>query len=280
MLNIVAPTKLTIRDMQWLGAGMGGVATTTAIGISGADQPGGRIQIVGSTPGAIDADHLHMTQLSLQANPGINSISLDEVIHAVAMGTGGMGQVDLANASSLLMADTWYEGSATSLFRMDSATFTYLGGHMAPATHPGADDLADPSVLLNQFSGQASWIGMEFDLSAIPSGIGIQINGENAQTQAYFMGLTSNRANYFNWAGANADQGTIGFILNRTVKTTATAQAANQGSSSAEDVRKTWSQARSLTWDSTPYQVPTGSTDIRIYRMKMDQTAGIVIHGQ
>jgi len=155
---------------------------------------------------------------------------------------------------------------------------------MAPATHPGATatDLADPSVLLNQFSGQASWIGMEFDLSAIPSGIGIQINGENAQTQAYFMGLTSNRANYFNWAGANSDQGTIGFILNRTAQATSilTAQAANQGSSSAEDVRKTWSQARSLTWDSTPYQAPTGSADIRIYRMKMDQTAGLVIHGQ
>jgi len=123
---------------------------------------------------------------------------------------------------------------------------------------------------------------MGFDLSAIPSGIGIQINGENAQTQAYFMGLTSNRANYFNWAGANSDQGTIGFILNRTAQATSilTAQAANQGSSSAEDVRKTWSQARSLTWDSTPYQAPTGSADIRIYRMKMDQTAGLVIHGQ
>src|SRR3984885_2255834 len=282
MLNISAPAKVTVRDMQWSVAGSGGVPTTTAISISGADRPGGRIQIVGSRLGAIEANHLEMTQLSLQANPGISSISLDDVIHAVAMGTGGMGPVSLANNSSFLMADTWYEGSAASRFRMDNATFTYLGGEMAPATHTGATDLADPCVLLDQFQGQASWIGMQFNLSAIPSGIGIQINGENAHTKAYFLGLTSNRANYFNWAGANADQGSIGFILNRTAQatSTATAQAANQGSSSAADVRKTWSQARSLAWDSTAYQGPTGSTDIRIYHVVMSQTGGLVIHGQ
>jgi hypothetical protein len=98
---------------------------------------------------------------------------------------------------------------------------------MAPATHPGATDLADPCVLLDQFNGQASRIGMGFNLSAIPSGVGIQINGENAQTQAYFMGLTSNTADYFNWAGATAYVGAIGFILNRTTQGTENVPAAN-----------------------------------------------------
>ena len=280
MVGIAAPAKVTVRDMQWLGVGSGGVGATTAINISGADQPGGRIQIVGSTPGPIKAQHLEMTQLSLQANPGINSISLDDVIHAVAMGTGGIGPVQLTNNSNFLMADTWYEGSDTALFRMDSATFTYLGGHLARGNPPGATNLADPSILLDQFSGQASWIGMQLDLSAIPSGIEIQIDSENAQTQVYFMGVTSDKPNYFDWGGNNTGLGTIGFILNRTLQGTAAVQADNQGSTSAGDIRETWNHARSLNWDSAPYQVPMGSTDVRVYHMKMDQTTGLVIQGQ
>jgi hypothetical protein len=280
MLNIAGPAKFTVRDMQWLGAGSAGAGATTAINISGADQPGGRVQIVGTRMGAIEADHLAMTQLSLQANPGVSSMTLYEVVHAVAIGTGGMGPVNLSGGSSFLMSDTWYEGAATALFRMNNANFTYLGGVMAPATHPGAVDVADPCVRLDQFAGQASWIGMVFDLSAIPSGIGIQVDNETAETQAYFLGLSSNSSNYFNWAGANADHGTIGFILNRTVQGKSNVPAANQGSSSVNDVRNTWTQARSLNWDSTPYQVPAGSIDVRIYHMMMVQTGGIVIHGQ
>jgi hypothetical protein len=280
MLNVAGPAKVTVRDMQWLGAGSAGTSATTAIYISGADQPGGRIQIVGTRMGAIEADHLAMTQLSLQANPGVTSMTLSQVAHAVAIGTGGMGPVNLSNGSSFLMADTWYEGAETGLFRMDNAAFTYLGGVMAPATHPGAVDIADPCVFLDQFAGQASWIGMLFNLSAIPSGVGIQVDKETAETQAYFLGLTSNSSNYFNWLGANTDHGTIGFILNRTVQGTTNIPAANQGSSSVNDVRNTWKQARSLTWDSTPYQVPAGSIDVRIYHTMMVETGGIIIHGQ
>jgi hypothetical protein len=163
---------------------------------------------------------------------------------------------------------------------MDSATFTYLGGHMAPATHPGAINLSDPAVLLNQFKGFASWIGMEFDLRAIPSGIGIQINAENAQTRAYFMGTTAYVPNYFRRASGAAGLGTVGFILNRTARGSTDTQAADHGAASANDIADTWSQARSLSWDSTPYQVPPGSVDVQIYHMKMDQTTGVVINGQ
>jgi hypothetical protein len=277
MLDISGPAKVTIRDMQWLGDGPGGIGITTAVNISAADQTGGRIQIVGSRPGAIRVRHLEKTRLSLQANPHIASISLDDVAAAVAIGTGPLGPVDLSTGSRLLVADTWYEGPDTALFRMTNSTFTYLGGHMAPATHPGAADLNQPSVLLDPSTGSAVWIGMEFDLSAIPSGIGIQIEGQNQGSQAYFIGLTSNKAGYFDWAGANPDQGAIGFILNRTVQGNQNVPAPDQGSSSPDDIRKAWAQARSLTWDTRPYEPPAGSTDIRIYHMKMDQTGGLTI---
>ena len=272
MLNIAAPTKVTIRDMQWTGS-------ATAINISGADQAGGRIQVVGSDTGPIAATALEMTQLSLQANPAIASISFNDVTNAVAISNGGVGPVYLTAGSNLLMADTWYEGPDTALFRMASATFTYLGGHMAPATHAGSSNLADPAILLDGFTGAASWIGMEFDLSAIPSGIGIKIDSEIPQTQAYFLGNTSDTANYFQRLSGSGGAGTVGFILSRTSVAGVDAQAANQGSSSTNDITNAWSQARALTWASAPYLVASGLVDIKFYHLKMDQTAGLAVSG-
>jgi hypothetical protein len=286
MLNIAAPAKVTIRDMQWTGS-------ATAINISGADQAGGRIQIVGSMIGILAAKNLETTRLSLQANTTIAAISFNDVVHAVAISNGGIGPVSLAKNSNFLMADTWYEGTETALFRMPSATFTYLGGHMAPATHTGSANLADPTILLNHFIGTASWLGMQFNLSAVPSGTGIQVDGENPQTQAYFMGLTSDKADYFRRTSGNTGPGTVGFMLNRTAQRTPLngyfglsrrtwfdTQAADQDSSSSNDIRNAWSQARSLAWDSTVQQVPPGSVDIRLYHVKMVDTAGLVISGR
>ena len=52
MLNITAPAKVTIRDMQWLGS------SATAINISAADGAGGRIQMVAVDSGSVAATHL------------------------------------------------------------------------------------------------------------------------------------------------------------------------------------------------------------------------------
>ena len=72
----------------------------------------------------------------------------------------------------------------------------------------------------------------------------------------------------------------MGFILNRTSQASISVQATDAGATSAEDIRSAWKHARSVLWDSTPYQVPAGSVDVRIYRMKMDQTAGLDIRGR
>ena len=287
MLNIAGPSKVTIRDMMWYGVNSSGVAVITAVNVSDADQPGGRIQIVTTTPGAINATHLELTQLSIQSMPSVNSVSLNDVVNAVSVSSGPFGPLNMTNNSSFLMTDTWYEGPATALFRLDSGTFTYQGGTMAPASHPGftAADLTQPDILLNGFSGVASWLGMEFDLSHIPSHVGIDVEGETAQTQAYFMGITSNEPGYYQRAAGNSGAGTVGYILDLTSTAllalgNVQVQAANQGSTSTANVLAAWKQARSLPWDSTPYQVPKGSMDLRFYRFKADGTAGIVIAGQ
>jgi hypothetical protein len=271
MLNILAPATVTVRDMQWVGG-------VSAVAISSADQPGGRIQLVGSFIGPISASHLHQTQLSLQANPSVASLSLIDVANAVAISNGGVGTVAMASNSSFLMSDTWYEGTATGLFTIPDGTFTYLGGHMAPASHGAAgNNVAIPAVLLNGFVGTASWIGMQFDLNAIPSGVGAEVMNENLKTNAYFIGNTSgaNGGTENNWFERTGGGGEIGFALNRETS----GQYSNQGDSSATAIVNAWQQARSLNWDAVPYQVPSGSIDVKVYHMKMDQTAGIVING-
>jgi hypothetical protein len=57
-------------------------------------------------------------------------------------------------------------------------------------------------------------------------------------------------------------------------------QAAEQGSTSSNNVLAAWKQARSLPWDTTPYQVPKGAMDLKLYRFKADNTSGLVINGQ
>ena len=274
MLTVAAPGRVAIRDLQWLALG------TTAIRIVDADQAGGRIQIVACYLGPVTAAHLEQTQLSLQTNPLTASLTFDDVTQAVAVASGPLGPVKLMNHSDFLMADTWYEGSDTALFRMNSATFTYLGGHMAPATHPGALDLADPVVRLDRFDGVASWLGMEFDLSAIPSGIGVRLDAETAGGHVYFIGTTSYVANYFRRTSGPRGSGTVGFMLNRTAAHSIDTQAPDSGAVSAEAIVDAWRQSRSLTWDVRPRAIAPGSVDIRLYHLKMDDTAGVVITGR
>jgi Pectate lyase superfamily protein len=269
MLDVAAPAKITLRDLQWV------AASTTAVAVSTADYPGGRIQLVGSQLGPVTATHLEKTQLSLQANPGIASLTFNDVIHAVAMSNGVVGPINLTNSSNFLIADTWYEGSATALFRMDSATFTYLGGHVAPRSAT-----ASPAVLLDRFNGTASWLGMQLDESQMPAGPAIELSNSVPQTHAYFMGITSNRSAYFQATNAAATSGVVGFLLNQTANGGASIQAQSEGTTSATAIRSAWSHARSLTWDAAAYQVPTGSVDLRLYHVKMDQTAGLSINGQ
>jgi hypothetical protein len=270
MLTIAAPARVTVRDMQWIG-------NASAISVTGADSPGGRIQMVAVDSGPVSATHLEQTQLSLQANPGIWTLSLDDVINAVAMGNGVVGTVSMSNNSSFLMADTWYEGDLSTLFTIPNGTFTYLGGHPAPANHTSVGNYA-PMGVLNDFAGTASFIGMQMDLAQVTSGIGIQVASQSAQTNVYLMGNTSgsNGGTENNWFSLAGGGGDVGFNLNRETS----GQYPNQGDSSNAAIISTWKQARSLHWDTAPYQVPAASTDIRIYHVKMDQTAGLLINGQ
>lgn len=273
MIQLQGPSYATVRDVQmWGGTG---ATAATAISLPTANQAGGRIFIEGSSTGPLNASNLTQTQLHLQANPGVSSMQLSNVQSFVAMGTGGIGPVTSNSNTSALIADTWYEGTDTHLYRVNSGTFTFIGGHLAPASHPGALQPNDPAVVLDGFAGKATFIATDFNLDGVPSGAGIQIGSETSATNALFLGMSANKSTYFN---RTMSVGSVGLHSSKTADGTRLALAApNQGTDNDAFVVKMLAQLRSLQWDTAPSSLISGATDVRIYRVKADQSAGISV---
>lgn len=267
MLQLQGPSYATVRDLQMWGG------SSTAISLPAANQSGGRILIMGSSTGPLQGSNLTLTQLQLQANPGVSSMQLSNVQSFVAMGTGGIGPVVSNANTSALVADTWYEGTDSHLYRLASGTFTFIGGHLAPASHAGALLPNDPAILLDGFTGKSSFIATNFDLNGVPSGVGIEVGAETIDTNALFLGMASNKAGYFK---RDSSGGSVGLNTSKTVDTTGGAiSTPNQGSTSSAFISSMLAQLRSLQWDSAPATSTDGSTDVRIYRVKANQSAGI-----
>lgn len=268
------PSLATLRDLQLINF------NGPAIDLPNADQPGGRIFILGTTTGPIHARSINQTQLTMQANPNIGRLTLDDTQNVVSIGAGGSGPLlTLKNNSSALLADTWYEGPETDLYRLYSGNVTFIGGVLAPATHArGRSNTERPTILFDNYSGKAAFIGFRFDLNELTSGAGIQIEGEHAGTHALFLGANANKPQYFRRGNA---KGRVGLMSSKTVNDTKTSTpATNQGTTDPDFVLDMLKQARSLTWDTAPYSTPAGATDVRLYRVKAGQTQGLTISGK
>lgn len=272
MVKLLGPSYATLRDLQFVSP------LAQAIVLSQADQVGGRILVVGSTLGPVSASALKNTSLEFQASPAISSLSLDHVESASAIGNGGIGPVQVS-ASNILISDTWYEGRESGLYRISSGTLTYLGGLMAPndLVHSAVRSINQPAILLDGLSGNVTFAGVTLNLSGVTSGVGVQIGDETSATHAFFMG-NSNSANLF---VRNGSQGAVGLYMSKKHLASAGAVSIpNVGSSDNSFVLSAFNQARSLTWDVAPYNVPAGATDVRIYRVKANQIAqGLQISG-
>ena len=95
---------------------------------------------------------------------------------------------------------------------------------------------------------------------------------ENAQTNALFLGMTPDKTPFFNRTSSG---GNVALSLSQTGNGSG-GQAAtpDQGPSTADFLLKMLAQTRALTWDTAAYASPAGATDVRLYRVKADQTAG------
>jgi hypothetical protein len=271
MFVLEGPSYATIRDLQLIAL----APSAAAFKLTMADQAGGRVLVLGSSIGQLTATDLTQTQLSFQANTGIYGMTLSNVQSLVSIGAGNIGLVSSSNGTRALMADTWYEGPATSLLRVSSGDFTYLNGHLAPATHPGATDLSQPAIGLDGLSGKATIVGASLNVGAIPSGVGIRVSGETASTKALVLGVSSLAKSYLLRAGSG---GKVGFFLNKGVDASGkSATLTDQGNVSATFVTDMLSTARSMKWETAPYHPPANATDVHIYRVHSPQTLGMTI---
>jgi polygalacturonase len=270
LLMLQGPSYATVRDIALYGT------NATAIAITHADQYGGRIFIQGSEMAAVSASGLQFTQIDAQANTGLHSLSVAGPAHVLSTGCGGLGPIRLTADGSLMVADSWYEGSLSALFRGDSGTFTYLGGHIAPFSSgvaPGQSPDA-PAVLLDGYSGSVSFVGAELALGSAANGIVVGANA--AATNGLFLGISGNQAGYFKSATAGGD--TIGLVLAKLGLSNGPVNLPAWGRSDPGFVAGGLTQARSIVWASTPFPHTPGATDVRLFRVfTQNMAAGLTI---
>ena len=271
MIRVAGPTRFWMRNMRMLGN-----YTGVAVQVDQADQPGGRVLVVGTENGSIRATGLEATRLALQANPYIGTTTLDDVKNGVSLASGPFDVLTMKNGSTFEMADSWYEGPAYSgsYFNIADGKFTYIGGHFAPAAHGGTQTVTP--LLLDGSKATSSWIAMQIHLVNVPSGIGAAVENEQPETKAYFFGNSNATADLDgDWFSRPGSGGEVSFMLNRHHLT----QYENQGDTSDDAVRATWAQTRALPFDAKPYSVPEGATDVNLYLLDIPQTGGLTING-
>lgn len=271
--DLAPPSRTTIRDIGFLGI------NATAIRMAGADHSGGRIFVLGTTPGNFDVSSLRKTQLIFQANSEIANLSLSNATNVVGVGGGGRGPiVDLKNNSSAIFFDTWYEGGLTKLFHISSGDFYFVGGNLAPGTHlKERKSVEQSSIVFDNYSGKSVFLGLRFQLSKIAMKYGVEIIGEADNAQILFLGMSSNRGGYID--NSNPSEA-LSVLSSRTVDDEKiSTQMENHGRSDDVFIRDMLRPIRRLRWDVDGYVPPNGATDVRLYRIMSLDTLGIIISG-
>jgi len=264
VFRLLGPSYATLRDMTIVGA------PVTAISMTGADQPGGRVFVSGSAMSAVSLSDLSQTRVDMQANTGVGDLTADASASVVDIGGCGV-PFSLLGQSTVLISDCWQEGTRSGLFDLQSGTLTFLGGLLAPFSDgysPGSSKLA-PTVPLDGFAGAASFIGVSLNLR---SGLnGILVKSVPPATSALFFGLSATVSDFFTNDVASAAVGAM--FLKSYIPTEGAYDIPDVGDTSASFVGAGFAQARGVVWDTEPMAHVDGATDVRLFRIFAVDTA-------
>jgi hypothetical protein len=270
VVSLTGPSHATLRDLGIVGG------TVTAISMSGADQPGGRIFESGSYMSPLSVTGLSQTRFDAQNNTGISAVTANASASVLLIGSGGV-PISLLGNSQVLISDFWFEGTRSNLFTLESGNLTYLGGLLAPyADGYGAGlPTSAPLMTLNNYSGQASLIGMSLNLRTGSNGI--RVKSASTATQALFLGLAANATNFFT---NNVAADSIGAILSKeSAGGAGTYDVPDAGDTNSAFVVTGFAQARSVIWETSPMVHTEGATDVRLFRIATPNTAiGLSVH--
>lgn len=266
VIQLDGPSLATIRDLHILA----NAPSARAFSFNNADQAGGRIVVTGSALGVLSTYKLPQTQISLLANTGLNGMDLSNAGSVMVMGAGGLGPVKIRDGSRALVSDIWYEGPDTRLIQVASGEFTYLNGHLSPASHPGASDLTQAAVTLDGLSGKATFLSFSVNVGAIPSGTAVRITNEGSTSKSLLMAGSSQAGSYIERQGS---AGSFGALMNKG------GEYASRGRTDGPYIRDMLSQTRSLVWETEAYKAPVNATNVRIHRVNASQSLGLIVSG-
>jgi hypothetical protein len=245
-------------------------APVTAISMSGADQPGGRVFVSGSAMSAVSLSGLSQTRVDMQANTGVGDLTVNASASVVDIGGCGV-PLGLLGQSTVLVSDCWQEGARSDLFDLQSGTLTFLGGLLAPFSdgYSPRFSRSAPAVPLDGFAGGASFIGVSLNLR---TGVnGILIKSASAGTSALFFGVSSNVSDFFTSDVTSAEVGAI--FLKSYIPTEGAFDIPDVGDTSADFVASGFTQSRGVVWDTEPMAHVDGATDVRLFRLFTVDTA-------
>jgi hypothetical protein len=274
IFHLIGPSRATLREFTLNGQGV-----ADGIVIDNADQPGARIfgdqlYFPSSLQFNVLADHLNSTLMEMRGlihcNPGVTSIKViggDQpstgrvnIFGGASSGTSPNAVVyDVTNRGRLLVQDMWYEGNTPRLARLiDSGTFTLHGAMVAP--YGPASSI--PVVEINGFHGQVTLAGvLTYDT--------ILATNAQSDTSVLLLGIEGHQANY-----VTQDTTVSNFaLLNSHLYTSGSGSfpIPNQGSASPSFLRNMLASTR--TEKPSPLSpLPVGVTDVRIYRVAIEQS--------
>ncbi|WP_317203961.1 glycosyl hydrolase family 28-related protein [Janthinobacterium sp.] len=276
MLYLAGPSRATVREMRLFSNNF----DVNAVVLDKADQPGGRILFDGSTNGPVNLTNLASTKVEFQHTTGMKRLATSAASDVMAVGSGVIGPVTVNANSDVLLLDTWYETGRTNpkedtLVTGDSGNFTYLGGHVAPPKLDLKGQPAGASMLIKNFAGQFTVMGMSFNLS--DPKFGISVIDELPTTRALVMGVSANQDGFY-VRNNNAGAGKVGFSMMRS---TYNALQADYGNIDLAAVKAGMAQMRRQKWDQEPVTIPEGVTDVLFYRVRTFETQnGYTVTGQ
>jgi len=192
LLQLEGPSHATVRDV---GMTASNTSAGVAIAVNNADQIGGRITIDRTSLTAVNIDGLLSTVVTMLANNGFRGgLTVKSSRSVTSAGSGNIAPINVLGGSRLWVGDSWYEGTEDALVRGDHGEFTWMGGHMAPADPNHGGGGREPVILVRNFKGVMTFVGVTLSLPTADNSI--RVEGDTSQALALFLGVQGDKPNY------------------------------------------------------------------------------------
>ena len=273
VIKLLGPTKVSMNEIS-----INGADKADGVVVTGANQKGARIYSEFSyfnesskseisfdnVPNARGEIHGYLDYAAKGTSTNIQTNGASIAIYGGGTTSEhGATVYSVNNGGKLLAADMWFEGAGERQATLTgTGTFTMQGAHVAPADSVHGGVPTEPAFVVNNFKGNASFLNIYLDLESPIDGA--QMSNVPAGSNAYFLGVTSAKPNWYHQATNTSAGLGLGFVSNPS----GTSATPNVGVLNAASINAALAQTRSTSMESTT-QLAKGVTDFRAYRVQV-----------